>query len=103
MDKDKLIETLISSKDNEYNWNLYFFKIDRRNSNPYIAYKIRFKNDQYIIEYAKTLVDMVVKYQLKKLKKLRIILEKIQRFLVIDLKQVMNWSRGSGTILLMIL
>lgn len=26
MDKDKLIETLISSKDNEYNWNLYFSK-----------------------------------------------------------------------------
>ena len=71
MDKDKLIETLISSKDNEYNWNLYFFKIDRRNSNPYIAYKIRFKNDQYIIDYAKTLVDMVVKYQLEKIKEIK--------------------------------
>lgn len=71
MDKNKLIETLISSKDNEYNWNLYFFKIDRRNSNPYIAYKIRFKNDQYIIEYAKTLVDMVVKYQLEKIKEIK--------------------------------
>lgn len=64
MDKDMLIEVLNNGRESVYSWSLYFFKIDRRNNNPFTAYKIRFKNDQYLPEYAKSLIDMVVKYQL---------------------------------------
>ena len=44
MDKDLLIEELKNARENAYGWSLYFFKIDRRNSNPFTAYKVRFKN-----------------------------------------------------------
>ena len=67
MDRDLLIETLKNIRKNVYSWSLYFFKIDRRNNNPFTIYKIRFKNDQYLPEYAKTLIDMIVKYQMEKI------------------------------------
>lgn len=64
MDKDLLIEIMNNARENIYSWSLYFFKIDRRNNNPFTAYKIRFKNNEYLPEYARILIDMVVKYQL---------------------------------------
>ena len=67
MDKNLLIKTLKNVRDNIYSWNLYFFRIDRRNNNPFTAYKIRFKNDKYLPEYAVLLIDMVIKYQLEKI------------------------------------
>lgn len=67
MDKELLIETLENIGTSSYSWALYFFKIDRRNNNPYTTYKVRFKNDRYLPEYAKSLVDMIVKYQLGKI------------------------------------
>lgn len=66
MDKGLLIETLEHIGTGSYSWALYFFKIDRRNNNPYTAYKIRFKSNHYLPGYAKLLVDMVIKYQLGK-------------------------------------
>ena len=71
MDKDLLIEILKNARENIYNWSLYFFKIDRRDNNPFTAYKIRFKNNQYLPEYARTLLDMVVKYQLEKIAEIK--------------------------------
>ena len=71
MDRDLLIETLKNIRKNVYSWSLYFFKIDRRNNNPFTIYKIRFKNDQYLPEYAKTLIDMIVKYQMEKIKEFK--------------------------------
>lgn len=71
MNKDLLIETLKGAKENVHTWSLYFFKIDRRNNNPFTAYKIRFKNNQYLPEYARTLIDMVVKYQMGKIKEIK--------------------------------
>jgi hypothetical protein len=50
---------------------LYFFKIDRRNNNPYTAYKVRFKNNHYLPDYAKKLIDMVIKYQLGKINEIK--------------------------------
>lgn len=43
-----LVESLRNIETGLYGWVLYFFKIDRRNSNPYIAYKVRFKNNEII-------------------------------------------------------
>ena len=71
MDKDLLIEELKNARENAYGWSLYFFKIDRRNSNPFTAYKIRFKNCRYLPEYAKILIDMVIKYQMKKINEIK--------------------------------
>lgn len=64
MNKEILIETIENVRDTAYSWALYFFKIDRRNNNPYSAYKIRFKNNLYLPAYANSLIDMVIKYQL---------------------------------------
>lgn len=71
MDKELLIETLEGIGTSSYSWALYFFKVDRRNNNPYTAYKVRFKNDRYLPEYAKSLVDMIVKYQLGKIAEIK--------------------------------
>ena len=71
MNKELLVETLKDIGTSSYSWALYFFKIDRRNNNPYTAYKVRFKNDRYLPEYAKSLVDMIVKYQLGKITEIK--------------------------------
>lgn len=71
MNKELLVETLEDIGTSSYSWALYFFKIDRRNNNPYTAYKVRFKNDRYLSEYAKSLVDMIVKYQLGKITEIK--------------------------------
>lgn len=67
MNKKMLVETLECIGTSAYSWALYFFKIDRRNNNPYTAYKIRFKNNRYLPEYAKSLANMMIKYQLEKI------------------------------------
>lgn len=103
MDKDLLIEELKNARENAYGWSLYFFKIDRRNSNPFTAYKVRFKNCRYLPEYAKILIDMVIKYQMKKINEIKEYTGKTQRFLVIELKQAVNWLKNNGIILLKIL
>lgn len=67
MDKETLIEELNDVLiDNKYTWCLYFFKIDRRNNNPFKAYKVRFKNDSYIRDYAVSLMGIIINYKLKK-------------------------------------
>ena len=99
MDKDLLIEIMNNARENVYSWSLYFFKIDRRNNNPFTAYKIRFKNNEYLPEYARILIDMVVKIKLQRLK---IIQVKTQRFLAIGLKRIMYLLKSNGIILLKI-
>lgn len=71
MDKELLVEMLEGIERSSYSWALYFFKIDRRNNNPYTAYKVRFKNDRYLPEYAQSLVNMIVKYQLGKISEIK--------------------------------
>lgn len=71
MNKEMLIKTLENVVTSEFSWSLYFFKIDRRDNNPFKAYKIRFKNDRYLPEYAKSLMDMVIKFQLKKIDEIK--------------------------------
>ncbi|MDW5300719.1 MAG: DUF4868 domain-containing protein [Sedimentibacter sp.] len=49
----------------KYTWSLYFFKIDRRNKkNPFTVYKVRFKNDKYLPDYATSLISTTYKYQI---------------------------------------
>lgn len=50
-----------------YGWNLYFFKIDRRNENPYYVYKHTFKDPDYLPNYIIELRDMILKYQIETL------------------------------------
>lgn len=58
--------TIANSPD--YNWSLYFFKIDRRiKGNPYLVYKIKFKKDKYLSRYASKLCEMVTEFQIDKL------------------------------------
>lgn len=71
MDKELLVETLEIIGASPYSWALYFLKINRKNNNPYTVYKVRFKNDSYILEYAKSLVNMIVKYQLGKITEIK--------------------------------
>lgn len=71
MDKTLLLETLEHISTSSYSWTLYFFKIDRRNNNPYTAYKVRFKNNYYLPAYANSLVDMIIKYQLGKIDEIK--------------------------------
>ena len=71
MDKKLLVKALELIGVNSYSWALYFFKIDRRNNNPYTMYKVRFKNNHYLPQYAKSLAGMVVKYQLEKVNKIK--------------------------------
>ena len=71
MDKATLVETLENISTSSYSWALYFFKIDRRNNNPYTAHKVRFKTNEYLSTYANTLVKMIVKYQLGKINEIK--------------------------------
>lgn len=71
MDKESLMETLERIGTSSYSWALYFFKIDRRNNNPYTSYKVRFKNNHYLPDYAKSLIDMTIKYQLGKINEIK--------------------------------
>ena len=71
MDKELLVKTLEQIGTSSYSWALYFFKIDRRNNNPYTAYKVRFKNDNYLSHYVKALISMVTKYQLGKINEIK--------------------------------
>ena len=71
MDKNMLMSTLKKIRTSSYIWSLYFFNIDRRNSNPYTAYKVRFKNNHYLPDYANALVETILKYQLEKIDEIK--------------------------------
>lgn len=71
MDKELLVKILEQTGTSSYSWALYFFKIDRRNNNPYTMYKVRFKNDNYLSHYVKSLIGMVAKYQLGKINEIK--------------------------------
>ena len=65
MSKAFLTHICDASTAEKYVWALYFYKIDRRsNEQPYKFYKIRFKNDLYLLEYANSLMSSVSKFQI---------------------------------------
>lgn len=72
MSKEILKRNIEEAGIDSYVWLLYFFKIDRRNRNPYIVHKVRFKKGNYLQKYAKELMGAVGKYQLEKLEKVQL-------------------------------
>ena len=64
MSKDLLINTCNSTVTSTYSWALYFFVIDKRARQPYKAYKVRFKNDGYLTQYASSVIGAVEKFQI---------------------------------------
>lgn len=52
-------------KDGQYSWSLFFFKIDRRNKQPYKMFKVRFKNVNYLTTYAANLIETVGRFQIE--------------------------------------
>lgn len=64
MSKEILITTCNSDNADNYVWSMCFYKIDRRANQPYKFYKIRFKNDQYLLTYARSLMGCVNAYQI---------------------------------------
>ena len=53
------------ARDDNYSWNLFFFKTDKRNKQPYKVFKVRFKNANYLTTYAKNLIETVGRFQVE--------------------------------------
>lgn len=65
MSKETLLDVCNTDKVGCYTWSMFFFKIDRRSrEQPYKFYKVRFKNDQYLLTYANALIGSVNKFQI---------------------------------------
>lgn len=65
MSKETLFGICNTDKVEFYTWSIFFYKIDRRSrAQPYKFYKVRFKNDQYLLAYAKSLMGSVNKFQI---------------------------------------
>lgn len=65
MSKEILLQACKQAQDSNYKWELYYFKVNRKRHNPYVTAKVRFKQDSYINDYAKSLLNTVQDYQLK--------------------------------------
>lgn len=65
MSKETLLDVCNIDGAEHYIWSMFFYKIDRRSrEQPYKFHKVRFKNDQYLLTYAKSLMDSVNKFQI---------------------------------------
>lgn len=65
MSKKALLDVCDTDKAEHYTWSMFFYKIDRRSrEQPYKFYRVRFKNDQYLLTYAKSLMGSVKKFQI---------------------------------------
>lgn len=65
MSKEILLDICNAEAAEHYTWSMFFYKIDRRSrEQPYKFYKVRFKNDQYLLSYAKSLMNSVRKFQI---------------------------------------
>lgn len=71
MSKDLLKSKCNSTVTSTYAWALYFFTIDKRARQPYKAYKVRFKNADYLTQYASTVMSTVEKYQINPIDKVQ--------------------------------
>ena len=64
MSKEFLSKTIENIQNSTYSWNLYFFRMDKRNNNPFTVYKVKFKNTTYLPDYAKNLLDTTKHFQI---------------------------------------
>ena len=68
MSREILTAACNADNADNYVWSMCFYKIDRRaKGQPYKFYKVRFKNDQYLLTYAKSLMTCVSNYQISPL------------------------------------
>lgn len=64
MSKEILKSMFAGLKENDYNWSLYFFNVDKRAKQPFKAYKVRFKNASYLSQYATNLLNATEHFQI---------------------------------------
>ncbi len=64
MSKEVLKNICASVQKESYSWSLYFFKIDKRAKQPFKTNKVRFKNDSYLAQYAKNLLNATETFQI---------------------------------------
>ena len=65
MSKEILLDVCNADKVECYTWSMFFYKVDRRSrEQPYKFHKVRFKNDNYLLTYAKSLMSSVKKFQI---------------------------------------
>lgn len=64
MSKELLINKFKDLDTTTYSWNLYFFKIDKRSTNPFKVHKVKFKNSSHLTQYAHNSIDTIVKFQI---------------------------------------
>lgn len=51
-------------KEHSYSWTLYFFKVDKRATQPYKMNKVRFKNSSYLSQYVTNLLNAAENFQI---------------------------------------
>lgn len=72
MSKQVLQDMFTTIESNQYVWTLYFFKIDHRGKRqPYSMYKVRFRDDKYLPEYAGSLLNATRRFQVDPLSKVQ--------------------------------
>ena len=67
MSKELLKSICTSAQEDAYSWALYFFKIDKRAKQPFKVSKVRFKNDAYLLQYAKNLLITTETFQIEQI------------------------------------
>ena len=65
----QFLQSVFSKIENDnYVWSLYFFRIDHRGrQQPYLTYKVRFKNNTYLPTYANSLINATRRFQIEPL------------------------------------
>lgn len=64
MSKEVLKSICVAAQKDSYSWTLYFFKIDKRAKQPFKVNKVRFKNDDYLLQYVKNLLSATESFQI---------------------------------------
>ncbi len=64
MNKDNLVNFFNQIDINNYVWDLYFFKLSKKTTNPFIIEKKRFRDNTSFNEYCKSLIELVTFYQI---------------------------------------
>ena len=91
MSKEILTAACKADNADNYLWSICFYKIDRRaKSQPYKFYKVRFKNDQYLLTYAKSLMTCVSNYQISPIETVQEYDGENTKYPVIRLRLIMN-------------
>lgn len=64
MSKEILSLELGNSKNTQYSWKLFFFKIDKRKNNPYSVNEIKFRSNSFP-NYVNCMIDTILHFQVE--------------------------------------